>query len=81
MGFALLVPMLNTAEPLVGTPNANPVDLPPPGVLGEAEAPPKDSDGADPPGPNLPSLAGGVEDETLSRLAEGENDFDSGVAG
>ena len=73
-------PRLNPAVPLEGVPKPKPVPVlfTDPGVV---PAPPKESCGADPPGPNLPSLAGGVEEDALSMLVEGENDLESGVAG
>ena len=84
-GFSLVaadppVPTLNPAPPVDGVPKAKPVPvlLADPGVVA---APPNGSCGVEPPGPNLPSFAGGVEDDTLSMLVEGENDLESGVAG
>lgn len=76
-----LLPMLKPPEPEEAAPNPNPVGLPAPGVLEVADAPPNDNWGADPPGPNFPSLAGGVVDDTLSRFADGVKDLESGVEG
>jgi hypothetical protein len=61
-------------EPLL--PKPNPVGLPLVGVL--PDAPPKANCGFDPPGPNLPNLAGGV---ASSSLADGVKDLLSGVEG
>lgn len=74
-------PIWKPVDPDEGAPKENPAAL---GALeaGDVElAPPKESCGVEPPGPNLPNLLAGLEVDGLSMLAEGENEGAPGVEG
>lgn len=61
-------PKLNEGEDVDDAPKLNPLDD---GTLGDPFAPPNDSWGVVPSGPNLPSLAGGSVDEEVNFLLSG----------